>query len=358
MIKRCSQRRLVAIFEADAWLVALKSCKEFDAANAVYAALSHREATRLISNSQVGAGAFLLQNPDVTAPGTIRASVDVRIAAQRRLGLYLSDFDAVLNTLEQRGHVVTQHMRLGDFYINDSDTTRRHNAGLAAIASAFKCSSSGACTFKLGDKGDGSPGSAGRARERTAYLNATRIPDGWTTGSPPNLYEWKCYTCYNATGRSLGNGSDRLGGAASTTDGGDFAFGNTEELLRVLMLGVAARGDPSDPPFDRRTGTGRVKARAGAYADAQDKGHPVHLLVSETTGALSDTTVNLLKSLARIAKSDKGYDSTPYGQSPTSPHTFYAHHLAALSCAIVYEMTLTLRQSLAKEQRALATGAI
>ena len=134
---------------------------------------------------------------------------------------------------------------------------------------------------------------------------------------------------------------------------------------KVIENSEGARTTPSMVAFSdvgfgtvRRTGTGRVKARAGAYAAAQSKGHPAHLLVSETPGALSDTTVNLLKSLARIAKSDKGYDSTPYGQSPTSPHTFYAHHLAALSCAIVYEMTLTLRQSLAKEQRALATGAI
>ena len=96
----------------------------------------------------------------------------------------------------------------------------------------------------------------------------------------------------------------------------------------------------------------------GDYADALRKQHPVHLLVTETTGALSKDTVQLLKSLARAAKATKGYDSTPYGESRASPHTFYAHHLAALSCAIVYEVTLTLRQHLAKDQRALATGAI
>ena len=69
----------------------------------------------------------------------------------------------------------------------------------------------------------------------------------------------------------------------------------------------------------------------------------------------------MLKSLARIAKSDQGYDSTPYLRPEphlyTSPHTFYAHHLAAISCAIVYDGTLALRDWLATQQRALATGA-
>ena len=36
---------------------------------------------------------------------------------------------------------------------------------------------------------------------------------------------------------------------------------------------------------------------------------------------------------------------------------FHAHHLAAISCAIVYDGTLALRDWLAAQQRALATGA-
>eukprot|EP00966_Prymnesium_polylepis_P196970 4564466-Prymnesium_polylepis.1 len=50
-------------------------------------------------------------------------------------------------------------------------------------------------------------------------------------GPPHTLWEVKCWTPYKPGG-SLGRGSSRWGGAASTTDGYLVAFGNTEELLR------------------------------------------------------------------------------------------------------------------------------
>jgi len=70
----------------------------------------------------------------------------------------------------------------------------------------------------------------------------------------------------------LGNGSQRCGGAASTTDGNSFAFGNTLEWLFAVVLGKKARGTPTDPPLDRRTGLGRVDATPGHYRDALAKG--------------------------------------------------------------------------------------
>ena len=73
-------------------------------------------------------------------------------------------------------------------------------------------------------------------------------------------------------------------------------------------------------------------------------------------GLLSPAVISLLKTMARSAKSVTGYDSTPYGQSRSSPRTFFAHHAAALSCAIVYDGTFALRDWLAAEQRALALG--
>ena len=92
----------------------------------------------------------------------------------------------------------------------------------------------------------------------------------------------------------------RGGGAASTTDGHFIAFGNTLEALCVKVLGQEARGSSTDRQLDRHTGAGRVDAKAGDYADALAKGHKVHLIASESTGALSRPLVLLLRALGRL----------------------------------------------------------
>ena len=78
-----------------------------------------------------------------------------------------------------------------------------------------------------------------------------------------------------------------MGGAASTrrsADGGRFAMGNTEEALIVANLGVPERGTKADGPWRRAMGTGWVRGTLDHdYADAQRRGHPVTLLVTETT---------------------------------------------------------------------------
>ena len=62
---------------------------------------------------------------------------------------------------------------------------------------------------------------------------------------------------------------------------------SAEEALIVLVLGVDARGDPAtDRALNRETGEGWVAATTGHdYADAQQRGNPVSLLVMETSGA-------------------------------------------------------------------------
>ena len=54
------------------------------------ATVPRREATRLVSCSQAGAGAFLMRLPDVSVKGSIIDSTDYRTIVQRRLGLYLT----------------------------------------------------------------------------------------------------------------------------------------------------------------------------------------------------------------------------------------------------------------------------
>ena len=67
------------------------------------------------------------------------------------------------------------------------------------------------------------------AKQRYAWLNNGHIPDLYRMGPPHTLWEVKCWTPYKPGG-SLGRGSSRRGGAASTTDGYSIAFriGNTE----------------------------------------------------------------------------------------------------------------------------------
>ena len=60
-----------------------------------------------------------------------------------------------------------------------------------------------------------------------------------------------------------------------------------------------ATGRPTDPPLDRRTGEGRVDATPGHYRDALAKRNIVHLLATESTGALSPPVILLLRTLAK-----------------------------------------------------------
>ena len=132
--------------------------------------------------------------------------------------------------------------------------------------------------------------------------------------------------------------SRECGGAASTADGGDFAFGNTEKALIVAVLGVTERGVPADGPLQRagaRQGHGWVRATTGHdYADALRRGIPCSLLVTETTGALSGDTVPMLCVLAKQAKAPTTHDSSCYGTARTSPRSYFPHHTAAISAAI------------------------
>ena len=76
--------------------------------------------------------------------------------------------------------------------------------------------------------------------------------------------------------------------------------------------------------------------RGTGYRHALGRGTPCTLLVTETTGALSPNTVRMLLELAKQAKAPTTQDSTIYGTSKTSPSTYLAHHLAAISSAIAF----------------------
>ena len=70
-------------------------CTGFDSVNDA-AVVPHGEATRLISCSQEGSGAFIARLPDVTLQGSIIASSAFLVILQRHLGLYLTALKATL----------------------------------------------------------------------------------------------------------------------------------------------------------------------------------------------------------------------------------------------------------------------
>ena len=353
---RFTQRKLSAVINTSAWLDAKEACDRFDAAN-TGATVPRREVTRLISCSQAGAGAFLMRLPDVSVKDSTIDSTDYRTIVQRRLGLYLTYLAVPLDESEARGAVVTQHKRLGDAAINAANCTHRHNEGMNAVFVALKNASAATSPVCLGDKGNGTSESKTEAKRRHAHLNDGHIPDIYRTGPPHILYEWKCYTPFRGKG-ALGNGSTRRGGAASTTDGHSFAFGSTLEYLQAKVLGQKEMGAPSDPPLNRRTGVGRVDPKRGDYTDAFEKGNIVHLLGSENTGALAPGVIHLLHVLDKSTADPQGHDSTQYGLGRASPQSFFQHHLAAVSCAIVRADALTIRNHAAYLAVALAHGVV
>ena len=90
-------------------------------------------------------------------------------------------------------------------------------------------------------------------------------------------------------------------------------------------------------PLDRRTGLGWVAATdKHDYADAQRKGNHVLLLITENSGAMHRDLVRALHGLAAQSRLATSEDSTQYGTARTSPSSFFAHHLANVSAAVVY----------------------
>ena len=330
---RVDQRTFLTVHNVTAWLNALDACNAFDAAN-TDAVVPHREAIRLISYSQVGAGAFFARTPDVTVKGTAVASTNMRIAVQRRYGLYISSLTVVLTARAGRGIVVTQAERLGDRYINNANNTPRHNAVLRAIVTAIRCASPPGKTVSYGDKGDGTPASIEEAKRRYAHLNEGHVPDAFRVSDPTELWEIKCITPFH-TGGTQGNSNEQHLGVVATKDGFFIAFGNTEENQRIIVYGCQARGAATERPFNRETGVGRVAARPGHYTDALGKKHVVVLAALEISGAMNGATVKLFSSLAKLAASAEGDDSTFYGTGRGSPQDFFSHHVAMTASAAV-----------------------
>ena len=99
----------MSVASGHAWLELQERSAAFDTANKAHATAVDREAARLVSHSQTGAGAWLRRLPDGSVKGSV-VPFDVFISAmQRRLGLYISVLRPGLDGAHDRA--VTQHER-------------------------------------------------------------------------------------------------------------------------------------------------------------------------------------------------------------------------------------------------------
>ena len=148
------------------------------------------------------------------------------------------------------------------------------------------------------------------------------------------------------TAPNFGTGKPATGAGCCTADGWLVAFGGTEERERRTVCGVAERGTAAGYRADggqRRDGVGGwVRAHGGDYADAQSKGFGLTLLHTETSGAIAGALDALLRRYDRLSRAVGTVDTTEYGQSPASPRTYYRHHLAAHSAAVVFADVVTI----------------
>ena len=119
-------------------------------------------------------------------------------------------------------------------------------------------------------------------------------------------------------------------------------MGSTEEALITKVHGHGARGDPSERPFDRKTGVGRLSEKPGDYSDAASRGHKTILLATEITGAMSRALPQLLRAASKSIGLPGVSDKTIYGTGRSCPRGFYLHHLTAISAAIAHADALTL----------------
>ena len=143
----------------------------------------------------------------------------------------------------------------------------------------------------------------------------------------PYLDEIKNYSCFVTNGTNWP--------AATTLNGGEYAFGNTEEPLKWRVLGTRVRGVPAMGPFDHSNGAGFVAPHLGDYSDAiVNRKAAVHLLVHEATlGGMSPYAARHLRRLGRAAVANC-IDGTDYMRSFTA-RSFVPHYAQRISTACV-----------------------
>ena len=149
--------------------------------------------------------------------------------------------------------------------------------------------------------------------------------------------------------RSAGRGSDDGGGRPASV-GHIYAMGNTEEQARVDNLGCRERGRRCDGPFNHYSGKGWVKAKKGAYYDAQfRKKNKVNVLLHEHLGGgFSPPAAYKIRKSARAAR--HGTDRTRY-PAARKRVAFTTFHTQRIGVGIVQAETFEIQERVNVKKR-------
>ena len=244
---------------------------------------------------------------------------------ERRGGLDLACAKA-LNDEEEANGVVVE--RKGDKDSNSGEYNRRHHGVMNATAAMVRAVAVG--QVALGDKANKA---ATDLVNETCVVDVVELQGDESTGADVS-YEIKCAAPLVQTAPK-GRGTRKTGGKPASV-GHLYRFGSTEEKLRLKILGCRRRGRKQDGPLDHSTGKGWVERAKGDYYDAiHVKKHPTTLVATESSGAVSPDGVAYLRRLTRVVRTPDVSDTTIYGVSRASTQSFFRHHLAAWSAAIV-----------------------
>ena len=116
--KTLAERKLHRVVACAGWLALKTAADAFDHRlpphTAGYAYLRNREATRVVSHSQPGAGAWLDDHPDHSIAASRPPSAVFITACQRKAGLFLTSLAPALDAFAARGGAVSDADRLGD----------------------------------------------------------------------------------------------------------------------------------------------------------------------------------------------------------------------------------------------------
>ena len=142
-----SQRQLTTIVHHEAALALLEDCRAADALrDAAGAEYTHREASRLISNSAAHANAVFRVLPTSTKLD----SDEYLVMLQRKFGLFLSAAVHHFDALEEAGEAVSEEDRLGDHFQHNANHSTAHKWLVVNWRTAFAKASDN--TVLMGDK--------------------------------------------------------------------------------------------------------------------------------------------------------------------------------------------------------------
>ena len=267
----------------------------------------HRHEAHFVGISQPDAGGTFDLVPDGTF-GTTIESPAFEVVLQRHGSLNIAAADAVFTALEEDGEIVD---RLGDGLQSGGEYNKRHHCFLRALRDLVAGGATG--PLVLGDKD---------ARDKTADICASVAPDLAELGANPAtggdvLYEAKVASPTTAS-HSAGRGSRSHGGKPASV-GHIIGHGNTEERLRLKILGCKRAGHPSQGPLDHST----VEQQDGDYVNELVRTRAqVVPMIMETTGGLAPHSRKHVGFLASRSKGRGAVDRTCYGRTRLSTKSF------------------------------------